>query len=172
GMSIKPLVDKLGVKRSTKHKPSMGEKIFTRLLDHAMAGVEDITGSHGHNYWRDRWEEIDRKYLQPLLLRELPEAKDTQILQVYTNLNIKDALEYVKSAGTFNLQHASPSIASFLRRNASSNVLGNSSDGIDVCIDMQSVGGTGELASRHIDDAQLHHLQDVVFNSMHKTRKQ
>ncbi|XP_070575987.1 sodium/hydrogen exchanger 3-like isoform X2 [Ptychodera flava] len=177
GMTIKPLVDKLKVKRSNKHKPTMGEKIFTRLLDHSMAGIEDIIGSHGHNYWRDKYEEMDRKYLQPLLLRELPESKDTQILQVYTNLNIKDAMEYVKSAGSFNIYRGTGSMANFLRRNASQSILGQDSEGSlrtiphgmsGICLDMQSVGGAGELAAREVDDAELHHLQDMVLSSMHQ----
>ncbi|XP_002741674.2 sodium/hydrogen exchanger 3-like [Saccoglossus kowalevskii] len=174
GMTVKPLVDKLKVKKSHKHKPSMGEKIFTRLIDHAMAGIEDVIGSHGHNYWRDKWEEIDRKYLQPLLMREKPEAKDSQILQVYTNLNIKDAMEYVKSAGSFNVQQGS--VANYLRRNKSSASMGGRNGSIpynmsDICLDMHSVGGAGEYARREVDDAELHHISNQVFGSMHQPRK-
>ncbi|XP_077982236.1 sodium/hydrogen exchanger 3-like [Glandiceps talaboti] len=180
GMTIKPLVDKLKVKRSNKHKPSMGEKIFTRLLDHAMAGIEDVIGSHGHNYWRDKWEEIDRKYLQPFLLREQPESKDTQILQVYTNLSIKDAMDYVKTSGSFNLPvyPNSASMSNFLRRNASSSGFGNGATssiphGVsDICLDMHSVGGAGESAARDIDDAELHHLEETVLKSMHQPSRQ
>ncbi|XP_077983408.1 sodium/hydrogen exchanger 3-like isoform X2 [Glandiceps talaboti] len=174
GMTIKPLVDKLKVKRSNKHKPSMGEKIFTRMIDHAMAGIEDVIGSHGHNYWRDKWEEIDRKYVQPLLLRELPQAKDCQILQVYTNLNIKDAMEYVKTAGSFNIKHGS--MANFLRRSTSQAGLQGRNGSIpynvsDICLDMHSVGGAGEFARREVDDAEIHHVSNIVFDSMHQPKK-
>ena len=53
GMTIKPLVEKLGVKRANKRKLTMNERIHERSLDHIMAGIEDIVGHPGRYYLRD-----------------------------------------------------------------------------------------------------------------------
>ena len=40
-----------------------------KLMDHVMAGMEDIAGFTGHHYMRDKFEHLDGKYLKPILLR-------------------------------------------------------------------------------------------------------
>ena len=45
-------------------KPTMNEEIHERLMDHLMAGVEDIAGSHGHHWVRDKYEYYNNKYIR------------------------------------------------------------------------------------------------------------
>lgn len=82
GITIKPLVKILNVKRAEKRKPTMNERIhervcnklhtitdylfpfswtldmntflFLQFMDHTMAGIEDILGHHGNHHVRDR----------------------------------------------------------------------------------------------------------------------
>lgn len=73
GISIKPLVKILNVKTAEKRKPTMNERIHERvrlrcllihwveitrrslqLMDHTMAGIEDIVGQHGNYHIRDK----------------------------------------------------------------------------------------------------------------------
>nr|CAD7404238.1 unnamed protein product [Timema cristinae] len=54
GITIKPLVKILNVKRAEKRKPSMNERIHERIMDHVMAGIEDILGHHGNHHLRDK----------------------------------------------------------------------------------------------------------------------
>lgn len=73
GITIKPLVGILKVKRAEKRKPTMNERIHERVsldcarfeyfalpcnrfqfMDHLMAGVEDILGKHGNHHVRDK----------------------------------------------------------------------------------------------------------------------
>ncbi|PRD32926.1 UNVERIFIED_CONTAM: Sodium/hydrogen exchanger 5 [Trichonephila clavipes] len=54
GATIKPLVKLLKIRRQTVKNTSMFTEVNTKLLDHVMAGVEEVTGDHGGNYWKCR----------------------------------------------------------------------------------------------------------------------
>ena len=69
GVTIKPFVELLKIKRRTKKKPTLTEQMNEKLTDHLMAGMEDIAGFTGHHYLRDKFEHINDKYLKPILFR-------------------------------------------------------------------------------------------------------
>uniref|UniRef100_A0A5F8GWE1 Sodium/hydrogen exchanger n=1 Tax=Monodelphis domestica TaxID=13616 RepID=A0A5F8GWE1_MONDO len=54
GLTIKPLVKWLKVKRSDHHKPTLNQELHEHTFDHILAAVEDVVGHHGYHYWRDR----------------------------------------------------------------------------------------------------------------------
>ncbi|KAG8562609.1 hypothetical protein GDO81_015743 [Engystomops pustulosus] len=54
GLTIKPLVKWLKVKRQDHHKPTLSEELNEHAFDHIMAAVEDIIGHHGYHHWRDK----------------------------------------------------------------------------------------------------------------------
>jgi len=95
GVTIKPFVELLKVKRRAKRKPTLTEQMNEKLMDHVMAGMEDIAGFTGHHYLRDKFEHLDGKYLKPILLREPPVTKNSAILDTFTKLNLKDAVDRV-----------------------------------------------------------------------------
>jgi len=95
GVTIKPFVELLKVKRRLKRKPTLTEQMNEKLMDHVMAGVEDIVGFTGHNNLRDKFEYFDGKYLRPILMREPPLTKHSVILETFTKLNLKDAVDRV-----------------------------------------------------------------------------
>ncbi|KAM9625356.1 sodium/hydrogen exchanger 5 isoform 5-T5 [Morphnus guianensis] len=66
GLTIKPLVTWLKVKRSDHHKPTLNEELHEHAFDHILAAVEDIVGHHGYHYWRDNvyLQHCDRKRMQ------------------------------------------------------------------------------------------------------------
>lgn len=70
GITIKPLVKFLNVKRANKKKPTMNERIHERFIDHLMAGVEDIVGKTGNYNVRDKFKRFDNKFIRPLLIRD------------------------------------------------------------------------------------------------------
>lgn len=70
GITIKPLVKILNVKRAEKRKPTMNERIHERFIDHMMAGLEDIVGKTGNYNIRDKFKRIDNKFIRPYLIRE------------------------------------------------------------------------------------------------------
>lgn len=71
GITIKPLVKFLNVKRANKKKPTMNERIHERFIDHLMAGVEDIVGKTGNYTVRDKFKRFDNKFIRPMLIRDL-----------------------------------------------------------------------------------------------------
>ncbi|XP_029459181.1 sodium/hydrogen exchanger 2-like, partial [Rhinatrema bivittatum] len=91
GITICPLVKFLDVKRSSEKQPVIGEEIHSRFLGHIKAGIEDICGHLAHNYWRDKFNKFDKKYLQKLLLRNY--QPESSIVSLYKKLEIKQAIE-------------------------------------------------------------------------------
>ncbi|XP_035399683.1 sodium/hydrogen exchanger 5 isoform X1 [Cygnus atratus] len=99
GLTIKPLVTWLKVKRSDHHKPTLNEELHEHAFDHILAAVEDIVGHHGYHYWRDKWEQFDKKYLSQLLMRKSAYRLRDEIWDVYYKLNIRDAISFVDQVG-------------------------------------------------------------------------
>ncbi|KYO38426.1 hypothetical protein Y1Q_0015669 [Alligator mississippiensis] len=96
GMTIRPLVELLDVKRKRESAPTVGEQIHMRFLDHLLAGIEDICGHWGQYYWKDKFEYFNSKYLQKFLLREYSQPKSSIVL-LYEKLERKHAIELVEA---------------------------------------------------------------------------
>ncbi|KAM4732488.1 sodium/hydrogen exchanger 2-like isoform 3-T3 [Anableps anableps] len=89
GMTIKPLVELLDVKRKKRALPTVSEEIHSRLLDHLLSGIEDVVGYWGQHYWKDRFEQFNKKYLRRFLIGEHHQARSS-ILRVYQELERKE----------------------------------------------------------------------------------
>ncbi|XP_055368369.1 sodium/hydrogen exchanger 2-like isoform X1 [Betta splendens] len=89
GMTIKPLVELLDVKRKKRALPTVSEEIHSRLIDHLLAGIEDVVGYWGQHYWKDKFEQFNRKYLRRFLIREDHQAPSS-ILRVYQELERRE----------------------------------------------------------------------------------
>uniref|UniRef100_A0A2K5II11 Sodium/hydrogen exchanger n=2 Tax=Colobus angolensis palliatus TaxID=336983 RepID=A0A2K5II11_COLAP len=173
GLTIKPLVQWLKVKRSEHREPRLNEKLHGRAFDHILSAIEDISGQIGHNYLRDKWSHFDRKFLSRVLMRRSAQKSRDQILNVFHELNLKDAISYVaegerrgslafiRSPSTDNMVNVDfaprssaveASVSYLLRENVSA-----------VCLDMQSL----EQRRRSIRDAEdmvTHHtLQQYLY---------
>ncbi|XP_026682738.1 sodium/hydrogen exchanger 2-like, partial [Diaphorina citri] len=96
GITIKPLVKILNVKTAERRKPSMNERIHERLMDHVMAGIEDILGRHGNHHVRDRFKRFDNRFIRPYLLRDHQQGAEPKILETYSKLAMKDAMEFMR----------------------------------------------------------------------------
>uniref|UniRef100_A0A7G3AYQ4 Sodium/hydrogen exchanger n=2 Tax=Lutzomyia longipalpis TaxID=7200 RepID=A0A7G3AYQ4_LUTLO len=95
GITIKPLVRILNVKRAEKKKPSMNERIHERFMDHMMAGIEDIVGKTGNYNVRDKFKRFDNRFIRPYLIRDLQGA-EPKILETYSKLAMKDAMDFMR----------------------------------------------------------------------------
>ncbi|KAM9377537.1 sodium/hydrogen exchanger 2-like [Pholidichthys leucotaenia] len=89
GMTIKPLVELLDVKRKKRALPTVSEEIHSRLIDHLLAGMEDVIGYWGQHYWKDKFEHFNKKYLRRFLIREAHQAHSS-ILRVYQELERRE----------------------------------------------------------------------------------
>uniref|UniRef100_A0A8C4SIG5 Sodium/hydrogen exchanger n=1 Tax=Erpetoichthys calabaricus TaxID=27687 RepID=A0A8C4SIG5_ERPCA len=181
GLTIKPLVSWLKVKRSEHRDPLLNEKLHGRAFDHILSAIEDISGQIGHNYMRDKWAKFERRFLSKLLMRRSAQKSRDQILNVFHELNIKDAISYVaegerrgslafiRSASTdqlvnvdFSTQRPSivdASVSALLRGNPSS-----------VCLDMQAIEEKRKSVRDKEDTLSHHVLQQYLYKPRHQTR--
>uniref|UniRef100_A0A4X2LSX1 Sodium/hydrogen exchanger n=1 Tax=Vombatus ursinus TaxID=29139 RepID=A0A4X2LSX1_VOMUR len=174
GLTIKPLVQWLKVKKSEHREPKLNEKLHGRAFDHILSAIEDISGQIGHNYLRDKWSNFDRKVLSKLLMRRSAQKSRDRILNVFHELNLKDAISYVaegerrgslafiRSPSTdniVNVDFSTPrpstveaSVSYLLRENVST-----------VCLDMQALEQR-RRSIRDTEDTVTHHtLQQYLY---------
>ncbi|XP_046994342.1 sodium/hydrogen exchanger 3 [Schistocerca americana] len=166
GITIKPLVRILNVKRAEKRKPTMNERIHERLMDHVMAGIEDILGQHGNYHLRDKFKRFDNKFIRPYLLRD-HQGAEPKILETYSKLAMKDAMDYMRrNASTVGNISGTESMSAIFRNFTSGNINGNMStnfngsfnhlDSSTWNIDMQEL--EYNPSKKDLTDAKIHHL--------------
>ncbi|KAK2162258.1 hypothetical protein LSH36_101g05046 [Paralvinella palmiformis] len=94
GSTIKPLVKALKGKKTEVIKSSLNDQIQERLIDHLMAGIEDIAGHHGHHKLRDKFEYLDKHYLQKAFVRRSHITKNGwSAVSNYDKLSVNEAHE-------------------------------------------------------------------------------
>ncbi|XP_054289044.1 probable Na(+)/H(+) antiporter nhx-9 isoform X2 [Macrosteles quadrilineatus] len=158
GITIKPLVRILNVKRAEKRKPTMNERIHERIMDHTMAGIEDILGHHGNHHLRDRFKRFDNKFIRPYLLRN-HQGAEPKILETYSKLAMKDAMEYMRrNASTIGNISGTESMSAIFRNYTAGNLNGSFSQ-LDTStwnIDLQEL--EYNPSKKDLTDAKIHHL--------------
>ncbi|XP_038628494.1 sodium/hydrogen exchanger 5 isoform X2 [Tachyglossus aculeatus] len=168
GLTIKPLVKWLKVKRSDHHKPTLNQELHEHAFDHILAAVEDVVGHHGYHYWRDRWEHFDKKYLSQLLMRRSAYRIRDQIWDVYYKLNIRDAISFVDQGGhvlsSAGLTLPSMPSRSSMAETSVTNLLRESGSG--ACLDLQVIDTV--RSGRDREDAIMHH---VLCGGLYKPRR-
>lgn len=87
GASVKPLVNLLKIRLQQSDGDKLIREINSKLVDNIMLGIEEITGHRGGNYWKQVMEQIDEKYLKPLLQHK--SAQDS-LTRVYTKVVLAD----------------------------------------------------------------------------------
>ncbi|XP_034249746.1 sodium/hydrogen exchanger 3-like, partial [Thrips palmi] len=162
GITIKPLVKILNVKRAEKRKPTMNERIHERFMDHTMAGIEDILGHHGNHHVRDKFKRFDNKFIRPYLLRDYKGA-EPKILETFSKLTMKDAMELMKrNASNVGNISGTESMSAIFRNYTSNNLNLNGSASFNQAdsstwnIDMQEL--EYNPSKKDLTDAKIHHL--------------
>uniref|UniRef100_A0A672HK26 Sodium/hydrogen exchanger n=1 Tax=Salarias fasciatus TaxID=181472 RepID=A0A672HK26_SALFA len=95
GITMKPLVTWLKVKRAASSERSLVEKMQNKAFDHMLVAIEDISGQIGHNYMRDKWNHFEEKWMSHLLMKPSARKNRDQLFKVFHKLNMKDAISYV-----------------------------------------------------------------------------
>ncbi|XP_022224471.2 sodium/hydrogen exchanger 3 isoform X17 [Drosophila obscura] len=144
GITIKPLVSILNVKRANKRKPTMNERIHERFMDHLMAGIEDIVGKTGNYNVRDKFKRFDNRFIRPLIIRDLKGA-EPKIIETYSKLTMRDAMEVMRRNPSTIGQMTGTESMSALFRNYTNNYIGVS----------PSLTNLDNTCSRNLDMAEL-----------------
>ncbi|KAK6474507.1 sodium/hydrogen exchanger 1-like [Huso huso] len=98
GMTIRPLVELLAVKKKQETKRSINEEIHTQFLDHLLTGIEDVCGHYGHHHWKDKLSRFNKKYIKKCLIAG-ERSKEPQLIAFYHKMEMKQAIELVESGG-------------------------------------------------------------------------
>ncbi|TSO05422.1 Sodium/hydrogen exchanger 3 [Bagarius yarrelli] len=95
GLTMKPLVQWLKVKRIIPSELKLIEKVNNRACEHILAAMEDISGRIGDNWWTRGWKRFEETYITWFLMKS--EARKTQdyLFGIFHKLNMEDAVNYV-----------------------------------------------------------------------------
>lgn len=163
GITIKPLVQLLGVKKAEKRTLTMNERLHERTMDYLLTGIEDVMGKHGNLRLRNKFKRFNNKYLTPFLVRE-NNVIEPKFLETYTQIRMQEAQDYMANNG--NSQNIE-SFANLIRNAATHPHMRKNNQGewnLDV----------GELeynqTQRDMNDAKYHHLLSNDYKPMRRHR--
>ncbi|XP_063045552.1 sodium/hydrogen exchanger 2-like isoform X2 [Engraulis encrasicolus] len=88
GMTIKPLVELLEVSKKSE-ECSLGLEIHCRVLDHLIAGIEEVVGYSGQHHWKEKFDHFNTKYLRKILVRPDKRPKSS-LVRLYQKLERRD----------------------------------------------------------------------------------
>ncbi|XP_035917370.1 sodium/hydrogen exchanger 3 isoform X5 [Anopheles stephensi] len=168
GITIKPLVKILNVKRSSKRKPTMNERIHERFMDHMMAGIEDIVGKTGNYNIRDKFKRFDNRFIRPYLIKNL-QGPEPKILETYSKLTMRDAMDYMRRnpstigqmSGTESMSALFRNYTSYFGGRCGATMLGTCPSFTNLenstrNLDMQELDYNP--SKKDLTDAKIHHL--------------
>ena len=75
------LIDYFG--KSNEEEPTLIDKIFDKLIEHSIAGMEEILGEIGGHRIEDIFRNLDEKFIKPVVLYKY-ESQEPQFMQVKT----------------------------------------------------------------------------------------
>uniref|UniRef100_A0A182IQG8 Sodium/hydrogen exchanger n=1 Tax=Anopheles atroparvus TaxID=41427 RepID=A0A182IQG8_ANOAO len=172
GITIKPLVKILNVKRSSKRKPTMNERIHERFMDHMMAGIEDIVGKTGNYNIRDKFKRFDNRFIRPYLIKNL-QGPEPKILETYSKLTMRDAMDYMRRNPSTIGQMSGTESMSALFRNYTSYFGGSPSftnlENSTRNLDMQELDYNP--SKKDLTDAKIHHLLSEELKPYRRHRR-
>ncbi|XP_049329483.1 sodium/hydrogen exchanger 1b [Astyanax mexicanus] len=113
GMTIRPLVDLLAVKKKKETKFTINEEIHTQFLEHVLVGIEGVCGHYGHRHWKDKLGRLNASYLRRWLIVG-ERSQEPQLISFYNRLELEQALLVAESGTAGRLTPALPSSASLL----------------------------------------------------------
>ncbi|XP_060916058.1 sodium/hydrogen exchanger 3-like [Labrus mixtus] len=95
GITMKPLVNWLKVKKAAVAEVALVEKMQDKVFDHLLVAIEDISGQKGHNYLKDKWHHFEENWMSRVLMKPSVRKNRDYVFNVFHQLNLKDAMSYV-----------------------------------------------------------------------------
>lgn len=163
GITIKPLVQMLGVKRAEKRTLTMNERLHERSMDYIMAGIEDLMGKHGNFMLRDKFKRFNNKYITPFLVRE-QNIFEPKILETYSQIKMQEAMENMSNSNSTN------NIESFtaLLRNAVASQQFHVKNAGEWNLDVAELDYNPNI--RDLNEAKFHHVLSEEYKPIKRHR--
>ncbi|XP_052785007.1 sodium/hydrogen exchanger 1-like isoform X2 [Mya arenaria] len=128
GGTIKWLVKKMRISLNDSTKDMiMYQELNQHITDHLMAGIEEVVGTSGKHYLREKFDNLDNKFFRPLLLRDANECDVEELNKYYEKLMMKEHYKNLRICGAQNL----PRVASSIRAVDSSACLRGMDNGFE-----------------------------------------
>ncbi|XP_026885980.2 sodium/hydrogen exchanger 1b isoform X1 [Electrophorus electricus] len=102
GMTIRPLVDLLAVKKKKQTKFTINEEIHSQFINHMLSGIENVCGHYGHHHWRDKLSRFNKYYVKKWLIAG-ERSQEPQLISFYNKLELKQALLVAESGSAANI---------------------------------------------------------------------
>ncbi|CAG05798.1 unnamed protein product, partial [Tetraodon nigroviridis] len=108
GISIRPLIEFINVRRTNRNLETINVEIHCRLMEHTIAGIEDLCGQWSRHYWKDKFMVFNNRFLRRILIRD--SRAESSIVALYKKLELQNAMEILDTvSGDIS---AAPSIVS------------------------------------------------------------
>ncbi|CAL1597612.1 unnamed protein product [Knipowitschia caucasica] len=91
GVSIRPIVEYMNIRRSNNEKFNINMEIHHRTMEHIVSGIEDLCGQWSHYYWKDKFKKFNDSVLRRILLRD--NRPESSIVSLYKKLELQSAIE-------------------------------------------------------------------------------
>ncbi|KAM4558700.1 sodium/hydrogen exchanger 2 isoform 1-T1 [Odontesthes bonariensis] len=91
GISIRPLIEFIEVRRTNRNLDTINAEVHCRLMEHTMAGIEDLCGQWSHFYWKDKFMKFNNRILRKILIRD--SRSESSIVALYKKLELQNAME-------------------------------------------------------------------------------
>ncbi|MGH0141584.1 UNVERIFIED_CONTAM: hypothetical protein FKN15_004587, partial [Acipenser sinensis] len=107
GITIRPLIDYLNLRRTNRKLMTINVEIHGRAMEHTIAGIEDLCGQWSHYYWKDKFKKINDRFLRKVLIKD--NKPQSSIVSLYKKLQLQNALVLLDSNGGIS---GAPSLSS------------------------------------------------------------
>ncbi|KAF0026611.1 hypothetical protein F2P81_021348 [Scophthalmus maximus] len=91
GISIRPLIEFINVRRTNRNLDTINVEIHCRLMEHTISGIEDLCGQWSHFYWKDKFMKFNNRILRRILIRD--SRAESSIVALYKKLELQNAME-------------------------------------------------------------------------------
>ncbi|XP_041637363.1 sodium/hydrogen exchanger 2-like [Cheilinus undulatus] len=91
GISIRPILEYLNIRRTNKDLNNINVEIHTRTMEHIICGIEDLCGQWSRFYWKDKFKRFNDRVLRRILLRD--NRAESSIVSLYKKLELQSAID-------------------------------------------------------------------------------
>ncbi|XP_076120456.1 sodium/hydrogen exchanger 2 [Alosa pseudoharengus] len=95
GISIRPLIELMNVRKTNRNLDTINVEVHTRLMEHTIAGIEDLCGQWSHHYWKDKFIKFNNRVIRKILIRD--NRAESSIVALYKKLELQNAMEILDS---------------------------------------------------------------------------
>lgn len=95
GITIRPLLKLMNVRKTNRNLETINVEIHKRLMEHTVAGIEDLCGQWSHYYWKDKFMKFNNQIIRKILIRD--NRPESSIVALYKKLELQNAMEILDS---------------------------------------------------------------------------